>query len=116
MRQLDEGAVLSMLQEYLSLYNGGAYGAATAYLSSDVDRGCAGGLADALAQNHKIEGIDYGVRAVSAWDDEPNMADVVTVERYGGRSYRLELGLAFVFEGEGWRLDDLYPLGAGAFC
>lgn len=115
-RRLDEGAVLAMLKEYLSLYNGGAYAAATAHLSSDVDRECSGGLADALAQNHHIEEIDYDVSAVRAWDDEPNMADVVTVERYGGQTYRLELGLAFAFEDGGWTLDDLYPLGAGAFC
>lgn len=115
-RALDEGGVLAMLRTYLSLYNGGAYVAAAAYLSSEVASECQSGLADALEQNHQIEGINYDVTAVRAWDDEPNMADVVTVERYGGQSYRQELGLAFAFENGRWKLDDLYPLGAGAFC
>ena len=105
-----------MLKDYLSLYNEGSYAIAPAHLSSGVDRECPGGLADALAQNHHIEDIDYGVTAVRAWDDDPNMADVVTLERYGGQTYRLELGLAFVYESGRWKLDDLYPLGAGAFC
>jgi hypothetical protein len=44
------------------------------------------------------------------------MADVATVESYGGDSYEMDVALAFVFEGGEWKLDDLYPLGAGAFC
>jgi hypothetical protein len=115
---LDESAVLAMLKKYLSLYNQGGYMAATAFLSSNVGSDCGGpgGLASALSQNHQIEQIDYGVTAVKVWENDPDMADVTTVETYGGRSYKLKLGLAFVFEKGRWKLDDLYPLGAGAFC
>lgn len=108
-----------MLQDYLALYGGGDYVNATAHLSADVESECGGptNLAFALSQNHDIEDIDYGAKAVKAWGpDDPNMADVTTIETYGGGSFRQVLGLAFVREGGEWKLDDLYPLGAGAFC
>ena len=116
---LGEKAVLEMLREYLRLYDNGDYIHASAFLSSHVEADCGGptNLAFALSENHRIEGINYDVRSVSAWGpDDPTMADVTTVESYGGDSYELDLGLAFVFERGDWRLDDLYPLGAGAFC
>lgn len=117
-RPFDEQAVLAMLQEYVSLYNAGDYIQATGFLTSDVERECGGptDLAFALSQNHRIEQIDYEVTAVRAWKDDPSMADVDTVERYDGGSDRFTLGLAVAFERESWKLADLYPLGAGAFC
>ncbi|HXF37216.1 MAG TPA: hypothetical protein VNO17_08555 [Actinomycetota bacterium] len=118
-RALDEEAILAMLKEYLRLYNNGDYIQASGFLSSRVEAECGGptALAFALSQNHRIEGIDYDVKSVRAWGpDDPTMADVTTVESYGGHSHKLVLGLAFVFERGDWKLDDLYPLGAGAFC
>jgi hypothetical protein len=118
-RTLDEEAILAMLKEYLRLYNSGDYIHASVALSSRVEADCGGptNLAYALSQNHKIEGIDYDVKSVKAWGpDDPTMADVATVESYGGNSYNIKLGMAFVFERGEWKLDDRYPLGAGAFC
>jgi hypothetical protein len=53
---LDEGAILNMLRNYLSLYNAGDYAVATKYLSSTLEAQCGGptDLAFALAQNHDI--------------------------------------------------------------
>jgi hypothetical protein len=115
---LNDEAVLSMLKTYLALYDRGDYIHASTYLSSSVETTCGGptALALALFQNHRIEGIDYGVAGVRAWGDGSNKADVMTVETYSGRNHRLVLGLAFVHESDGWKLNDLYPIGAGAFC
>ncbi len=115
---MDEQAVLAMLQEYLQLYDAGDYVHASVHISSRVEQECGGptALTFALAQNHEIEGIDYGAKEVHASTDDPQKADVTMVEMYGGRSYRLVLGLAFISERGEWKLDDLYPLGAGAFC
>lgn len=114
----NEKALLRMLQNYVALYNQGDYIQASTSLSADIEGQCGGptDLAFALSQNHRIEDVDYEVVAVRMWDDDPNMADVVTIERYGGGSSRLTLGLAFVHQSGQWKLDDLYPLGAGAFC
>jgi hypothetical protein len=57
------------------------------------------------------------VVGVRAWGpDDPDMADVVTLEKYGGRSHRLTLGLPFIYENGEWKLADFYPIGVGAFC
>jgi hypothetical protein len=116
---LDAAAVLRMMKQYVGLYDASQYLEAVRFLSNAVLANCGGAidLASALEQNHQIEGIDYEVEDVRAWGpDRPKMADVVTREIYSGDSHPIALGLAFTFEDGEWKLDDLYPLGAGAFC
>jgi hypothetical protein len=107
------------MKQYTTLYNAGEYAKAVSFLSGSVESSCGGpgGLASALEQNHEIEQIDYEVKSVNAWGaDDPNMADVATREIYSGTSQPITLGLAFTFQNGVWKLNDLYPLGTGAFC
>jgi hypothetical protein len=108
-----------MLERYLTLYNSGQYDDAATYLSAGIQADCGGasGLASAMQQNHFIERVDYDVTGVTAWGSEsPEMADVETVESYGGDTYPLVLGSSFTLEDGEWRLADYYPIGVGAFC
>jgi hypothetical protein len=112
---VDGPAVQAMLEEFSREYNAGRYVQASAYYTSRIESQCGGatGLAHALAQAHAMEGIDYAFQGVSAWGNDPSMADVTVFE--DGEEFGA-FGFRFAYERGRWRFDETYPIAMGVFC
>lgn len=114
----DVPAIEQMLNEFAENYNSGDYINASGAFTSQVERECGGptDLAFALRQNHRFEQIDYSFSNVEPWDDEPWRADVTVVERWDDDVMQQALGFEFAVENGEWKMDELFPIGAAAYC
>lgn len=115
--------MLASIRSLVSHYNTDDFVHASGYVAERFISECGGDtdLAFAFAQNDQSERFDYEVHKVkvTSLSGTKAQADVT----YSARDQdtgelwddHFAIGLSFIKEG-GWVLDDLFPLGVGAFC
>lgn len=110
-------------QTLVSYYNAEDFIHASGYLARRFIQKCGGDtdLALAFAQNKDMERLIYEIHKVEVTALDASMAKAdVTYSARDDETGELwddhfKNGLTFVNE-DGWVLDDLFPLGVGAFC